>query len=469
MPDTNGRVAHPTPEERLRRGSEARRRLAPEALAELPETDRDSIALLETQAKSRIPQLVPLRYGRMAASDFAFYRGAALIMADDLSRRPTTGLRTQLCGDAHPGNFGIFATPERRVAFDINDFDETYPGPFEWDVGRLVAGLAVAARDIGFTDKQRKRVVRACAAEYRETMLVQAERGNLAVWYAHIEPSAELRELRDELDSSTKKRTRKLLEKAHHRDSVQALAKLTQVGSDGVRRIVSDPPLIVPLEEVFADLDADRIYAELHERTRSYRATLQWDRRVLLEQFELVQVARKVVGVGSVGTRAWILYLRGKDDDDPLFLQAKEAQRSVLSYYLDGPVFENEGRRVVDGQRLMQAASDIFLGWQQGPGADDVSRDFYLRQLRDGKGSAVIEAMTPTGMTLYGRLCGRALAYAHARSGDRLAIAAYLGPDAEFDHAMAAFAEAYADRSAVDRRRLLAAIDAGEIAARAEL
>lgn len=454
-------------DERVERGRAARRSTPLEVLAELDMCgQRDPITLLEKQAHSRIPQLVPIRHGRMASGPFAFYRGAALVMADDLSRSPHSGLYTQQCGDAHLSNFGIFATPERRLAFDLNDFDETYPGPFEWDVKRLVASLAVAARENEFTGKQRKRITRACAAEYRETMLAQAERGNLAVWYSHIEPTAELEELRDQLDSSEKKRTRKLIEKSRHRDSVQALAKLTEV-VDGERKIVSIPPLIVPIEQVFADADADQIYDELRQRIREYRDTLRWDHRVLQDQFEFVQAARKVVGVGSVGTRAWILMFRGRDGDDPLFLQAKEAQQSVLAGYTDGPTFANEGERVVGGQRLMQAASDIFLGWQQGPGAvDGVQRDFYLRQLRDGKGSAVVEAMTPTGMTMYGRLCGRTLAYAHARSGDRIAIAAYLGSGPEFDEAVAAFAEAYAKQNLRDHTGLLAAIEQGRIKAR---
>ncbi|NLV81171.1 MAG: DUF2252 domain-containing protein [Rhodococcus sp.] len=459
-------VAHPTREQRIEAGREARRAVPLADLAECaPRGDRDPVDLLEEQASTRIPQLVSVRYGRMTSSAFAFFRGAALVMADDLSRTPNSGLHTQLCGDAHLSNFGVFATPERKLAFDVNDFDETCPGPFEWDVKRLVASLAVAARDNGFGDKQCARITRACAAEYRETMLGQAERGNLAVWYSHIEPTTELVELRDELDTTMKKRTRKLIEKSRTRDSVQALGKLTEV-VDGERRIISAPPLIVPIEEVFADLDIDRVYEELRDRIRSYRATLQWDRRVLLEQFQFVQAARKVVGVGSVGTRAWIVLMRGTDDDDPLFLQAKEAQPSVLSRYVDGPTFTNEGERVVNGQRLMQAASDIFLGWQKGAGADGVVRDFYIRQLRDGKGSAVIEAMTPTGMTLYGRLCGRVLGYAHARAGDRISIAAYLGSGTEFDDAMAEFADAYARKSEQDFRALLAAVEQGRVEAR---
>ncbi len=412
-----------------------------------------------------MPELVPVRYGRMSAAPFPFYRGAALVMADDLSRTPNSGLHTQLCGDAHLSNFGIFATPERKLAFDVNDFDETYPGPFEWDVKRLVASLAVAGLQNGYRGKHIKRITRACAAEYRETMLLQAERGNLAVWYSHIEPTTELTELRNELDATMRKRTRKIIEKSKTHDSVQALSKLTEV-VNGERRIIHNPPLIVPIEEALAVGDTAALYEELHQRMRSYRSTLQWDRRVLLEAFEFVQAARKVVGVGSVGTRCFIFLLRGAGDGDPLFLQAKEAQKSVLSGYVEGPTFQNEGERVVNGQRLMQATSDIFLGWEQGPGVDGIRRDFYLRQLRDGKGSAAVEVMSPTGMTLYGRLCGRTLAYAHARSGDRVAIAAYLGEDTEFDESMMAFAKTYAERNVKDHALLVDAIDLGRITAR---
>jgi uncharacterized protein (DUF2252 family) len=450
--------------DRADRGEAARRKMPLEALAE-HDTERrySALDLLEKQAASRIAELMPVRYGRMAATPFAFYRGAALIMADDLSRVPNTGLQTQLCGDAHLSNFGVFATPERKLVFDINDFDETYPGPFEWDVKRLVASLAVASREIGFTDKQRLKVARACAAEYRETMAGLAERGSLEVWYSHIDSMQELEQLREQLDSTTSKRIRKNLEKWRRRDSVQALSKLTAV-MDGRRKILSMPPLIVPIEEVFSYADSEQLYREFRQRLAAYRETLPANRRLLFDQFEFVQAARKVVGVGSVGTRVWVLLLLGVDED-PLFLQAKEAVPSVLSGYLAGPSFDSEGQRVVDGQRLMQATSDIFLGWQQGPGLDGTRRDFYLRQLRDGKGSALIEAMSPAMMMHYGRLCARALAYAHARAGDRIAIAAYLGSGTEFDCAVAEFAESYADQNARDHAELLDAIKQGRITA----
>ncbi|WP_280462970.1 DUF2252 domain-containing protein [Nocardia carnea] len=453
-------AVNPRPDcaQRIECGARQRERIPFDALAEVGTgDDRDPLALLESQAVTRIPDLAPVRYGRMATSPFAFFRGAALVMADDLARLPSTGLCTQLCGDAHLSNFGLFATPERRLAFDVNDFDETYPGPFEWDVRRLVASLAIAGRGNGFTTKQRRRITRACAAEYRDTMNYQAERGELAVWYSHLEAESEMAEIREVLDASTRKRVEKTIGKAWGRDSAHALSKLTTTGADGQPRIVSTPPLIVPVEELFTGADAQQVHRTMMRRLIDYRATLQPDRHYLLDRFDYVHAARKVVGVGSVGTRCWIVLLRGPGGD-PLFLQAKEAQPSVLAGYLDGPEYENQAERVVTGQRLMQATSDIFLGWHRGPDSDGVPRDFYIRQLRDGKGSAEIETMSPELMALYGRLCARVLAQAHARGGDRFAIAGYLGSGNEFDEAMAAFAEDYADRSDRDHRGFLAAI-----------
>ncbi|MGW5149870.1 DUF2252 domain-containing protein [Rhodococcus koreensis] len=454
----------PSRAERVERGVAARRRTPAASLAVHEPRPRSALDLLEKQAATRIPELVPVRYGRMADSPFAFFRGTALVMADDLSHGPTTGLHTQLCGDAHLSNFGLFATPERELAFDLNDFDETYPGPFEWDVKRLVASLAVAGRDNGFSGKQRKRIVRACAAEYRETMSSHADRGELAVWYSHIDAETQMEDLRPVLDPSTRKRVRKTLDKSWGRDSASALSKLT-TRVDGRPRIVSMPPLVVPVEDLVAGEDADQVNRELVGRIREYSETLQPNRRVLLRRFEFVEAARKVVGVGSVGTRAWIILLRGPGDD-PLFLQVKEAQRSVLAAYVDGPSFANEGERVVSGQRLMQAASDILLGWHRGPDADGTQRDTYIRQLRDGKGSAVVETMNPHVMTLYGRLCARVLANAHARAGDRFAIAGYLGSGDDFDRALSEFAESCADRNARDHADLRRAIDDGRVTAR---
>ncbi|MFI5717950.1 DUF2252 domain-containing protein [Nocardia sp. NPDC051750] len=451
--------------ERTEYGARQRERTSFEALATVdPGGGRDPLALLESQATTRVPELVPVRYGRMASSPFAFFRGAALVMADDLARTPSTGVHTQLCGDAHLSNFGLFATPERRLAFDVNDFDETYPGPFEWDVKRLVASLAVAGRDNGFKTKHRQRILHACAAEYRETMTYQAGLGELPVWYSHIEAETGMAELRAVLDASARKRVEKTIDKAWGRDSAHALSKLTTTGSDGQPRIVSMPPLIVPVEELFSGADAEQVHRTMRNRLVDYRTTLQADRRFLLDRFAYVHAARKVVGVGSVGTRCWIVLLQGPAGD-PLFLQAKEAPPSVLAGYVGGPTYPNQAERVVTGQRLMQATSDIFLGWHQGPDSDGVPRDFYIRQLRDGKGSAEIDTMSPDLMALYGRLCARVLAQAHARGGDRFAIAGYLGSGDEFDTAMATFAEDYAELSALDHTALLQAISDDRIAA----
>ena len=457
------KVTHPDRSARRAAGKAARQTVSLESHAQVVVDDRpDPVDLLEGQATSRVPELVPIRYGRMLASPFAFYRGGALIMASDLSRTPDPGLQVQLCGDAHLSNFGFYASPERRLVFDINDFDETHPGPFEWDVKRLAASLAVAGRGNGFPRKKRRTIVLAAAAGYRQTMREFANQGNLAVWYSHLDTEVLLRQIGEQLDTARQARVQMMLDKARSRDSVQALAKLTQL-VDGRPRIISQPPLIVPVEELWGEEQAAATYEALHTMVRSYRGTLQWDRRHLLEQFELVQLARKVVGVGSVGTRAWILLFEGLDGQDPLFLQAKEAQASVLSGFVKARGFKNQGQRVVTGQQLMQATSDIFLGWQRAEGPDGVDRDFYLRQLRDGKGSVVVEEMVPDGMAFYGRICGQALARAHARSGDRIAIAAYLGSSDRFDQAIADFAESYADLNDLDHAALAEAAASGRI------
>jgi uncharacterized protein (DUF2252 family) len=424
----------------------------------------DPIELLESQAVARVPELVPIRYGRMLATPFSFYRGAALVMAADLARTPNSGIQVQLCGDAHMSNFGIYASPERRLVFDINDFDETHPGPFEWDVKRLAASLAVAAGDNGFSAKKRRKIVLAAAAGYRQSMIDFAGQGNLAVWYSHANMDDILTQIGDQLDAKRKARTQAALNKAHNRDSLQALAKLTTM-VDGRARILSQPPLLVPVEELWGQEEATASYEQLRNLISSYRRTLQWDRRHLVEEFNLVQVARKVVGVGSVGTRAWILLFEGLDGGDPLFLQAKEAQASVLSGFVKTSGVKNQGERVVNGQHLMQASSDIFLGWQRLTGFDGVERDFYVRQLRDGKGSVVVEEMVPDGMAFYGRICGQALARAHSRSGDRVAIAAYLGKSDRFDNAIADFAETCAEQNLRDHAELARAADTGRVIA----
>ncbi len=425
---------------------------------------RDPLELLASQEASRVPELIPIRYGRMMVSPFTFYRGGALIMAADLADGPRTGLTVQLCGDAHLSNFGMFASPERRLVFDLNDFDETLPGPFEWDVKRLAASFEVAARDRSFTTKERRAVVLRVVETYRTAMAGFAAMDNLDVWYAHLDVDDQLEALSGRVVASRRKQLDKTIAKARRRDNLQAFEKLTAM-VDGERRLMSDPPLLVPVEEL---ADADRAASltdELDGLIRRYRSTLSSDRRHLLEQFELIQVARKVVGVGSVGTRAYVILLRGKDDGDPLLLQAKEAQRSVLEDYAGHSVYANAGQRVVAGQRLMQAASDIFLGWEHvESGLDGQPRDFYLRQLRDWKGSVVIENLDPPALTVYAELCGWTLARAHARSGDRIAISAYLGSGDIFDRAIADFASAYADVNERDYASLAAAVADGRIA-----
>jgi uncharacterized protein (DUF2252 family) len=459
------KVEHPSRQERAVVGKTARVRVPLQSQAEFVTAERsDPIELLQSQAATRVPELVPIRYGRMIASPFAFYRGAALVMASDLARTASSGLEVQLCGDAHMSNFGIYASPERRLVFDINDFDETHPGPFEWDLKRLAGSLAVAGRDNGFSAKKRRKILLGAAAGYRQTMIDFAGQGNLAVWYSHANMEDVLAQIGDALDTKRKARLQRQLDKAHHRDSLQALAKLTTT-VDGRARILSQPPLLVPVEELWGQEQAEASYEQLGNLIRSYRRTLQWDRRHLLEQFKMVQLARKVVGVGSVGTRAWILLFEGLDGGDPLFLQAKEAQASVLSGFVKSSGYKNQGERVVNGQHLMQASSDIFLGWQRVEGPDGIERDFYLRQLRDGKGSVVVEEMLPDAMEFYGRICGQALARAHARSGDRVAIAAYLGKSDRFDNAIADFAETCAEQNATDHAELARAGATGRVIA----
>ena len=460
-------VAHYSVADRVAMGKEARRLVPRSSHAELAvdDTRPDPVALLERQATTRVPELVPIRYGRMLVSPFTFYRGGALVMASDLSRTPQSGIRVQACGDAHLMNFGVFGSPERKLVFDINDFDETAPGPWEWDVKRLAASFAIAGRDNGQTAKQRRSVLLALVAAYRTAMGEFAAKKNLEVWYARLDIDELFAELGDSLGGSMRKQVAANLAKARTRDSSHALGKLTEV-VDGSRRIISDPPLIQPIEEVFDGTDRDAIVHELHELLRAYRATLQADRRQLLEGYRLEHVARKVVGVGSVGMRAWILLLSGRDDDDPLFLQAKQAQPSVLEEFVGETGAQSHGERVVNGQHLMQAMSDIFLGWQSLDGVDGVRRDYFLRQLKDWKGSAMVETMTPATMSSYARMCGWTLARAHARSGDRIAIAAYLGSGDVFDHAIAEFSEAYADLTERDYALLAQAERDGRIEVR---
>lgn len=435
-----------------------------------PPSDRpDPVALLEEQAVTRVPELVPIRYARMLVSPFTFYRGAALIMASDLASTPVSGLTAQICGDAHLSNFGVFATPERSLIFDINDFDETLPGPWEWDVKRLAASFEVAGRHRGFTPDQRRRVVLESVAAYRERMRRAADSGVLEAWYDRLDADRMEQWIRAEreanrVEGKQVKRTRAALEKARTRDSVRVFSKLVEV-ADGRMHIRSEPPLIVAIEDLgLAPGTGEQVEDWMQRMLREYRSTLPLARHPI-EEFRYVHIARKVVGVGSVGTRAWIVLLRGRDDADPLFLQAKQAEASVLERFLAPSRYGNHGERVVRGQRLMQAASDVFLGWQRILGPDGVERDFYLRQLNDWKGSADIEVMLPKGAELYARACGETLARAHARAGDRVAIAAYLGGSDRFDRAIAEFAVDYADQNERDYAAFREAVASGRLVA----
>jgi uncharacterized protein (DUF2252 family) len=462
------KLGHLTPAERAARGAQARAEVPRESHADfkVPASRPDPITLLEGQAKARVPELVPVRWGRMMVSPFTYYRGAALPMASDLATTPVSGLTVQACGDAHLSNFGVFGSAERRLVFDVNDFDETLPGPWEWDVKRLAASMEVAARSNGFSGKQRRKIVAATVASYRQAMRDFAGMTQLDIWYAH----ADIDQLRAQFDAQLDARQRKLVTKsaakARTRDSMQELAKLTTT-VDGQPQIVSDPPLLVPIEELISDqAQRSALESEVHSIIGKYRRTLETDRRHLVDQYEFVHLARKVVGVGSVGTRCWIVLMLGRDESDPLFLQVKEAEESVLSRFLGASEFANMGQRVVAGQRLMQASSDIFLGWHRiAAGLDGKQRDFYVRQLRDWKFSVDIDAMVPSGMRMYGELCGWTLARAHARSGDRIAIAAYLGGSDVFDQAITEFADAYADQNERDHDAVVDAVKSGRIVA----
>jgi uncharacterized protein (DUF2252 family) len=466
--DGRREAPHLTPADRATRGKAVRAEVPRRAPGEWgPSPDRpDPVATLEREAETRVPELVPIRYGRMLVSPFAFFRGGAAIMAADLAGSPRTGLQVQLCGDAHLSNFGIFATPDRRLTFAVNDFDETLPGPFEWDVKRLVASFAVAGRERGERRKVRTRVCTAVARSYREAMREFASMRTLDLWYSRIEVDELLRAFEAQASSADGKRLKRNVAKARTRDSLKAFAKLTRL-VDGSPRIAGDAPLVVPLDELTRAGELDSSHEMIRALVREYRRTLPGDRRRLLERFRYVDAARKVVGVGSVGTEAWIVLMLGRDGDDPLFLQAKEAEASVLEPYLGKSTFANHGQRVVEGQRLMQAASDIFLGWlrDKGAGRDGLNRDFYVRQLWDQKGSAPVEAMSSSLMLEYARLCGWTLARAHARAGDSIEIASYLGTSSTFDDALARFAETYADQNERDYAALEEAAETGRVRA----
>jgi uncharacterized protein (DUF2252 family) len=429
---------------------------------------KDPVKLLESQAKSRVPELVPIRYGRMLASPFTFFRGAAAIMAMDLAKTPQTGLRVQACGDAHLSNFGVFAAPDRRLVVDVNDFDETLPGPWEWDLKRLAASFEIAGRDREFTPKETRVAVLSTMRAYREAMREFAAMGNLEVWYARLDVEAVLAEVAQVADRKQMKAVKKNVTKAHKKNSLKAFDRLVQE-VDGEPRIISDPPLLVPARELASDDQRHALEGRLQEMLGRYRESLKGDRRHLFDSYRFVDMARKVVGIGSVGTRAWVVLMMGRDGRDPLFLQAKEAEASVLEPHAGESEFENHGERVVEGQWLMQAASDILLGWLPAFGMDDKERDFYVRQLWDGKRSVEIETLPPEGLELYGRVCGWTLARAHARSGDRIAIAAYLGKGATFDQAIADFSERYADQNERDYGALADAAKSGRIEVETDL
>ena len=454
-----------TTTERVARGKAARAEAPRSSHAEFDPSGRpDPVAVLEQQATTRVPELVPIRHGRMLVSPFTFFRGAAKIMAHDLAATPRSGLTVQCCGDAHLSNFGVFASPERRLVFDLNDFDETLPGPWEWDVKRLAASV-VAARENAIKRKRQDRIVLETVRSYRKAMARFAGMRNLEVWYSQAEVESVLDEYGRQLEAKAVARARKNLAKARTRDSTTAFAKLTEV-VDGQVRIADGSPLIVPMDKLAPGAGRDETVDWLRQIVRDYRASLDPDRRELLESFELSDIARKVVGVGSVGTRAWIALLFGRDQNDPLFLQLKEAESSVLEEFLPATVYPNHGQRVVAGQRLMQASSDIFLGWVRAEsGIDGKARDFYGRQLKDWKGSAEIEHLDAGAMAAYCSLCGWALARAHARSGDSIAIAAYLGSSDKFDRAVLEFSRSYAEQNESDYRALGAAVDSGRLAA----
>jgi len=456
------RIDHVTRTQAMDKGREMRRMVSRSSHAawEPPANRRSPVEILAEQATTREPDLIPIRHGRMAVSPFAFYRGAAAIMADDLADTPTTGLRVQLCGDAHLINFGGFASPERAMVFDVNDFDETLPGPFEWDVKRLAASFEVAGRQAGLREADRRAAVATVGRQYRDMLRQFAASSELQVWYARLDEAILLERLRAGGAEKAVPNLARNLQKARSKDSVRAFSKLTTM-VDGQPRIVASPPLVTPMRDLVPPDEFPSFMDEITQIFRNYRRTLQGDRRHLLEQYRLVDGARKVVGVGSVGTRCFVILLMGRDDNDPLFLQVKEAQDSVLAPFAGKSKFANQGQRVVEGQRLMQATSDIFLGWIRATGLDGKERDFYVRQLWDWKLSPDFSNVTPAAALIYAQMCGATLALAHARSGDRIALAEYLGTKPVFDNALCDFAKAYADQNERDYAEFVQAVDDG--------
>jgi uncharacterized protein (DUF2252 family) len=453
-------------QERVARGRAARSQVPRSVHAEWePSLERrpPEDVLLE-QAAVRVAELVPIRHGRMLASPFAFFRGGAALMAADLAATPRSGIQVQLCGDAHLSNFGGFASPDRELVFDINDFDETAPGPWEWDVKRLAASIAIAGRELGLDAVARRGAVEAAVRSYREAMGRFARLRNLELWYARLDVARILSHVGDRVTPGERRAFKRRVAGARAKDHLRAMSKLART-VDGEPRIVSRPPRIVPVEELFPATAAEDVAEQMRNLLRAYRRSLPVDRRHLLEGYRYRHMARRVGGVGSVGTRTWIVLLTGRDGDDPLFLQVKEAGPSVLEGYAGQKWTRNHGQRVVQGQRLMQVDTDIFLGWLRATWADDTARDYYVRQLWDWKLGAEVELMSPARLTVYGTLCGWTLARAHARSGDRVAIAAYLGSGKAFERALAVFAETYADQNERDHAALEEAARSGRVAA----
>lgn len=446
-----GGVRHPTPSTRKAIGKAVRKQVPRSVHGKwTPGSARsDPVELLEEQERDRVPELIPTRHQRMLTSAFAFYRGAAVIQAADLASGPSTGLAVQCCGDAHLSNFGGYSAPDRALVFDINDFDETNPGPFEWDVKRLATSFELAGHAVGIDPETRRAIVRRTVRAYRDAMAEFATMRNIDIWYSRIDVSGVIERWRSRVTKKEFKRFKKNVAKAERKNSLKAFAKLTERVGDEYR-IVHHPPLLVPIRELHDEFDPETVLEWLHQRFSVYLDSLQDDRRRLVDGYRLVDAARKVVSVGSVGTRSWVLLLTGRDGDDPLFLQVKEATASVLEQHTGTSGFANSGQRVVEGQRLLQASSDILLGWFSTSDIDGVERDYYIRQLWDGKMSANYESMSEAQFKVLGQLCGWTLAPGHARSGDPIAIASYMGTGRAFDNAIADHATAYADQNQLD-------------------
>jgi hypothetical protein len=457
-------MRHSTPEERAEFGRSERTRVPRSTHGEWKASERrtDPLEILALQAITRVPDLVPIRYGRMAVSPFTFFRGAAAVMASDLAQTERTGLSVQLCGDAHLSNFGGFASPERDLIFDVNDFDETLPGPFEWDLKRLVASLEVAGRGRGFDEVTRRASVAQASSSYRSAILQFAGMRDLDIWSLHLDEAAVLERWGEQAGRKRLENFRRQVTKAKSKDHVAALAKLT-TEVDGQLRFIDNPPLMMPAESLFSDVYAKQTVGHLYDSLTQYRTTLSGDRQRLLDKYEFVDLARKVVGVGSVGTRCWVALFVGRDNNDPLFLQIKEAEAAVTEAFLGTSEYPQHGQRVVEGQRLMQGASDIFLGWDRFTADDGITREFYIRQLWDWKFSVDVDTMAPDIFGIYAEMCGWTLARAHARSGDAIAIGAYLGKSDRFDRALCDFACSYAEQNERDFESMSKAIADGRI------